>query len=173
MCHRWSLHRKKSNIRMFVPDTCICPICQTNFHTRNRLVKHLMENRVRSKHRSTTCGQDFMAQNPSPVPESKLQEIEARDAAERKSARKEGHSNVLICRHAVAGRPHILKGKTTKIVNRRDKQKNRRDSQTAGSSGTPDCTSERHSAAQAATDIRRTRLRDKTPVGDTWYGKGL
>ena len=49
--HRWSKHGVKNDIRAYIGDISSCPVCKTQFHSRARLIKHLLERRVRAKSR--------------------------------------------------------------------------------------------------------------------------
>ena len=97
--HRWAKRRITANVRTFIGDTSICAICGTDFFSRARLVKHLLERRVRSKTRGASCQAAFLQSNPAPVPATLLHELESRDAAAFKAERKEGHTSTI------AGRP--------------------------------------------------------------------
>ena len=53
--HMWSKHKVKASFRNKVGDISVCPVFHTQFHTRQRLIKHLLEKRVRAKNRSRSC----------------------------------------------------------------------------------------------------------------------
>ena len=97
--HQWAKHKVKCDVRSFIGNVTMCAVCGTDFHTRARLVKHLLERRVRSKSRGVSCQAAFMASNPTRVPVDLLSRLEESDAAQHKSNRLAGHTNVI------AGRP--------------------------------------------------------------------
>eukprot|EP00973_Karenia_brevis_P016527 2263551-Karenia_brevis.AAC.1 len=66
----WAKHRKRDHIRMHIGDESKCQVCGVDFHCRARLIKHLSETRLRSKHRRMTCREEFLASNPTTIPES-------------------------------------------------------------------------------------------------------
>ena len=93
--HRWFKHGIKSGWRKYVGDISVCPCCKTDFHTRARLIKHLAERRVRSRHRTQTCQEMLMELRPPIISEDALQLLETCDAEVLASARHRGHTNVL------------------------------------------------------------------------------
>ena len=70
-----------------------------DFVTRARLVKHLLERRVRSKARGESCQKAFLQTNPARTPSDIQHQLEARDAVQAKIDRKAGHTGII------AGRP--------------------------------------------------------------------
>ena len=109
--HKWSAQRTHSNIRDLVPDTSKCPICETDYFSRSRLIKHLLEKRVRSKNRAKSCRQEFIDSNPTPVDPEILADSERQGFHEGKAARISGHTNVFAKKPCQRSTEHILKGK--------------------------------------------------------------
>ena len=107
--HMWSEHGVKSSVRAHIGDITQCPICGVEFHQRVRLVKHLLENRIRSKNRTESCQSAFLNSNPPIISEEEVAILEKRDAALTKEARKGGHSHVLALRPCKHTKPSILK----------------------------------------------------------------
>ena len=108
--HRWHKHKMRSPIRNYVGDVSECPVCGVDFRSRTRLIKHLMETRVRSRHRTKTCREEFLLLNPKEIPTEVLDRLEKWSAEEIQQARQEGHTNVLARRPCKTSKPHILKG---------------------------------------------------------------
>ena len=106
--HKWAKHRIKSDVRTFIGDTSKCVVCGTDFRSRARLVKHLLERRTRSTTRGTSCQEAFLSRDPAPVPYDKLRELEARDAAQYKAERKMGHTSVIAKSACLRTQPSIL-----------------------------------------------------------------
>jgi len=107
--HQWSVHGIKSSVRNHIGDVSQCPICGVDFHCRGRLVKHLQENRVRSKNRTEACQSAFLNSHPPLIAEDILSELEKRDAKLISQARMEGHTNILAKRPCKPTKPSILK----------------------------------------------------------------
>jgi len=110
--HKWKVHGIKSDVRSKVADISVCPICHTDYHCRARLIKHLLEKRIRSKTRGYSCHQKFLersARMPD-VPKETLMALEARDAQMYREARKQGHSNLIVYKMPIKQSDHILKG---------------------------------------------------------------
>ena len=93
--HRWSKHRERCEVRRFIGNISQCPICYTDFVTRPRLVKHLLENRVRSVTRGISCRHAFIAGSPKVIPQDLFELLETRDAATAKADRRNGHTSVI------------------------------------------------------------------------------
>ena len=110
-CHKWSKHRTRCNIRQVIGDISCCPVCKTDFFSRARLVKHLLEKRVRSRFRAASCRELFLRSNPEMVPADCVQFLETRDAAVAKAARREGHTSLIADRPCQRHGPSILKRK--------------------------------------------------------------
>ena len=97
--------------------TCVCvyishcPVCKVEFHSRSRLIKHLLEARVRSKTRLESCRDAFLNANPARVGRDEFARLEAEDVQLTRKARKMGHSHVLADVPAKACAPSILKRK--------------------------------------------------------------
>jgi len=110
--HKWKVHRIKSDIRPKIADISVCPVCRTDYHSRARLIKHLLEKRIRSKTRGYSCHQVFLqrsARMPE-VPKETLAALEARDARMYKEARQQGHTNLIVYKMPIKQCDHILKG---------------------------------------------------------------
>ena len=107
--HSWSKHKQTSRIREYVGNESKCRICKVEFHTRDRLLKHLSERRVRSKHRKYTCAELWMDQDPPKVDDAVLCGLESSVKECRKRARREGHRHTIVERPAEASEPSILK----------------------------------------------------------------
>ena len=105
--HEWSKHGVRSNIRQFVGEVSVCIICGTNFGSRARLIKHLLERRIRSKCRNVSCQQAFLDSNPSLVPGEILKDLELRDSKRASSARREGHTSIIA--EGARNKPSVLK----------------------------------------------------------------
>ena len=73
-------------------------------------MRHLLETRVRSKHRSTNCQLEFLASNPHKVPPEVLAKLETKDFDSRKDARTNGRVNQLAVAPCIKHTPSILKG---------------------------------------------------------------
>ena len=74
-----------------------------------RLVKHLLETRVRAKSRTESCQAVFLRSNPPFVPEDELSALEAQDSKASREAREDGHHHVIVARPSKAAKPSILK----------------------------------------------------------------
>ena len=107
--HCWSKHGARCNIRRYIGDISCCPICGTDFFSRARLVKHLLEKRVRSKNRGHSCRERFLQTAMEEVPPATLRSLESRDAAVARAARRDGHTNVIASRPCQRHAPSILK----------------------------------------------------------------
>jgi len=77
--HKWALHKVKSSLRNRTGDLTQCPVCKVDVHNRVRFVKHLLERRVRAKHRTVSCREAFEALNMPEVPQALLNKLEAKD----------------------------------------------------------------------------------------------
>lgn len=107
--HQWAKHGTKSDIRTYVGDISLCPICKTDFVSRARLIKHLSERRARAKHRRTTCRQAFMSSVTYRVTDGILLKLESRDKNMYRCARKAGHMHVIAEVPCKRTAPSILK----------------------------------------------------------------
>ena len=115
-CHQWAKHRITSDFRKYVGPISKSPICEVEFFSRSRLIKHLSERRLRSKHRTRTCQDALLNSNLAQVPEHILEPLEAENTRERKVARKLGHTNVLSSRPAQPTRASILKRDPVQVI---------------------------------------------------------
>ena len=109
--HKWSKHKIRSDIRQYIGDVSVCPVCDTEFYSRARLVKHLLEKRVRSRTRGKSCRYLFLQKDLEIVPAANVQVLDSRDAAVAKVARREGHTSVIAGRPCQRHGPNILKRK--------------------------------------------------------------
>ena len=107
--HRWAKHRIKCDVSKFIGHVTRCPACQVEFHERVRLIRHLSERRIRSKHRTETCSQVILSNAFAPVSAPNLYKLELKDAEKRKQARRMGFSSVLSTQPALPTSQHILK----------------------------------------------------------------
>ena len=103
-------HDQVSLVNRTIPDIAVCPICNTNYHTRGRLVAHLSETRVRSQVRSTNCRTQFLALGWPILPASQLASFNERRNASARRMRKAGHTHDLAEAPARRGAPSVLKG---------------------------------------------------------------
>ena len=110
--HMYAKHKIKSSVRHYVGDISECPVCGTDFQTRNRLIMHLMKGSAKSKHRQDSCRVSFMKSRPSEVEPHLLRRLEAIDFESNKLARKHGHNQELAVRPYQRTRPPIHKGKS-------------------------------------------------------------
>ena len=94
--HLWYKHRVKTPIRKYIGDISICPCCSTDFHTRARLIRHLVTNLSKSKHKATlSCQQVFLGSSPEPIPSDEFTRLEERDKQVARVFRKKGHLQEL------------------------------------------------------------------------------
>ena len=107
--HMWSKHKIKSSFRQFIGNTSVCPVCHTDFCTRARLIKHLADRRVRSRHREQTCQQAFLASDPELVPPDELAELERVEAQDKKRQRRISSSAIIAAEPARPARQSALK----------------------------------------------------------------
>ena len=63
---------------------------EQSFFSRARLVKHLLERRIRSKNRTKTCAQEWLERFPEPIPDAEYERLEAEVAEQAAKARKAG-----------------------------------------------------------------------------------
>ena len=92
-CRR--VHGIKSSIREFVDGSGICPVCETNFHTRLRVLAHL------SDKRRTKCSSALQSGTFERLPSTEVTRLDQADAQARRAARKNGHTHALAIRSAV------------------------------------------------------------------------
>ena len=87
----------------------MCPSCGVNCHTRARLIEHLSERRLRSKHRRELC-RDVVLRTSTNVYVDAVTRLEQRDAEQSRDAMRAGHRHVIAgMQPAVATQAHILK----------------------------------------------------------------
>ena len=103
-------HNIVSVIHRIVPDIAVCHICYTNYHTRERLVAHLSETRIRSQVRRTNCRTEFLALGWPVLSPSQLASFNARRNADAKKMRRAGHTHTLAEAPVQRGAPSVLKG---------------------------------------------------------------
>ena len=108
--HKWSKHRERSQLRHFIADVSRCPVCNTDFRKRPRLIKHLMENRARSTTRSESCKSAFLATSPAKIADHIFMSLEACDAVNAKADRHLGHTSVIAKTPCCKGAPSVLRG---------------------------------------------------------------
>ena len=93
--HKRSKHGVRSAVIEYIPDTCVCPVCQVDFRSRLRLVTHASNSRVRSKTRQHTCRDVILSGILPKVPIDELGRLNARDRDARRAASKAGHSHEI------------------------------------------------------------------------------
>ena len=93
--HKWSKHGIRCKIRQFVDDETCCPVCDTEFYSRARLVKHLLEKRVRSRTRGVSCRDQFLLSRSKRIPTERVNMLDQRDANVAKAARRKGHTSSI------------------------------------------------------------------------------
>ena len=109
--HMYAKHRVKSEVRRYIGDISVCPICGTDFRSRDRLAVHLMNNAT-SKHRTVSCRNAFLQQKPIAIEHSSLLRIEARDAKANSAARKLGQGREKATKPCHRTLPWVHKGKS-------------------------------------------------------------
>ena len=121
--HKWSKHKLRCNIREFVSDISRCPVCCTEFFSRARLLKHLLDKRVRSSIRGALCRAWFLRRSLKSVPPERLIELDARDAAAVKTSRRQGHTNLVVDRPCQKQGPSILKRRLVPLDSARPRKR--------------------------------------------------
>ena len=112
--HKCVKHGSWVAVGALVPDISVCPVCDTNFWSRHRLVGHLSETRVRSRVRATTCNAELRkmwqvgAWKVDPV---EVADLEAQRRSELRNAQRRGSSHVPAVLPARRGKPSVLKGR--------------------------------------------------------------
>ena len=114
--HARSAHGRMSDFRSKIGDTSICPICQTEFYTRSRLIIHLSERRTRCRARGEPCQVALMRLQLPDVESELLKKLEAQDADTRRAYRRGGHRNVLSECPAAATRARPYAKRASAIV---------------------------------------------------------
>ena len=99
-----------SVINRTIPDIAVCPICNANYHTRERLVAHLSETRIRSQVRRTNCRSESLALGWPVLSPSQLASFNQRRNADTKNMRRAGHTHTLAEAPVQRGAPSVLKG---------------------------------------------------------------
>ena len=107
--HRWAKHRIRSDVRERIDDISECPVCRVDFTCRGRLIKHLLERRVRSKCRGRSCHDCFLELGWPCIDRDRFSQLEARDAKILAGLRRVGHTNLLADAPAKPTLESILK----------------------------------------------------------------
>ena len=84
-------HKAKSSVRKHIGDISVCPTCGSDFRSRARLIRHLLDKRVRSSRRSVSCQHAFLQSNPCTIPDHEYKRLEARDLMHARKHRKLGY----------------------------------------------------------------------------------
>ena len=82
-------HAARIDIRRFVDSDAVCPACKTNFRQRFRCIAHLSDSRRKN------CYLQILQMSLSPLPNERVQELDALDRFEKLEARKKGHTHIL------------------------------------------------------------------------------
>ena len=104
--HMRAKHKVRSCYNRYVGDWKACPMCHTVFHSRVHLVSHLAETRIRSKHRRTTCGTEFLDSNPQEIDPAVLERLNSTDRDAKKAALARGHTHVIATTPAMQSKPN-------------------------------------------------------------------
>ena len=107
--HRRKKHGYVSPLNDLVPDTSICPTCDSDFRNRFRLISHLSDQRVFSRTRGTSCHIEFMKSAPQPLPEQTRARLRVQQTEALCNARSAGHKHVIAHMPSLRGRPSVLK----------------------------------------------------------------
>ena len=107
--HAWSKHGVRCSIREYIGDISICMACHTDFKSRARLVKHLLEKRIRSTTRGISCRDAFVRSSPAKIEHGLFCSLEARDAQVAQACRLKGHTSVIAKGACKRGAPSVLK----------------------------------------------------------------
>ena len=114
--HARSAHGRMSDFRVKIGNISRCPVCETEFYTRSRLLRHLSERRVRSKARGEPCQTALLRLQLPDVPNEEFQKLEAEDASTRRSYRRGGHRTILSEIPATATKPRPYAAKVSAEV---------------------------------------------------------
>ena len=94
--HQRVQHARRIDVRMFVDDSGLCPVCLGNFVTRIRVIAHLSDRRPsRSACRSSLLDGSF-----SSLARNVVDALDERDRDLKRCARQSGHSHVIACQSA-------------------------------------------------------------------------
>ena len=96
LAHQRRMHGKRNPFRYFVDARCVCvcmcPVCACSFSTRSRTIAHLSEKRNRSNRVRQSCGQILLGRYYRPLPDDVVEGLDKKDAEQRASARRRGHT---------------------------------------------------------------------------------
>ena len=106
--HKHIMHNRMSCIPSRVGDWSVCPVCDTDFHSRSRLIAHLSDRRNRSVNKPSSCHHAFMS-DPS-LHGSSSEALNDQHRSTLSAAYKDGRTHEIAHLPAVRGRPSILKG---------------------------------------------------------------
>ena len=95
LAHQRAKHGLRSPVVALVGNVSTCPVCGNDFRSRLRLISHLSETRIRSKHSSSNCRLSFLATRPSEVPAGLLARLNKIDADARRTARRQGRTHEI------------------------------------------------------------------------------
>ena len=109
--HMSAKHGLKCEVRKHIGDISACPVCKTDFQSRNRLVMHLMKKTTKSLHRKVSCRVTFMRMDPPEINKNVLARLEKRDAATNRDARRRGHQREMVLQPCRRTAPAVHKGK--------------------------------------------------------------
>ena len=101
LAHKRAKHGVRNKIVELLDDISTCPICACEFHSRLRLMRHLSETRIRSKHSKTNCRFEFLSTERIPIDPAMAVTLNEKDRICRRTARKSGHSHVIATKLAV------------------------------------------------------------------------
>ena len=94
--HKRKKHHQLRSTDKYVPDWTQCPVCFTQFDSRESLIVHLSEYRVRSKHREFSCAEVFAHSDPHVVPQPILDELACKAKVHLKRNIKDGHTRHIV-----------------------------------------------------------------------------
>ena len=116
--HARIAHKVRSLPSVCVGDISVCQFCGTDFHCRLALVSHLSDTRIRSRVRGTSCGLQFVASNPTPLPPQVVAALNDEARVLRRNAFAKGHSHVLVVKPAVPSKRKITQGIPSELLSR-------------------------------------------------------
>ena len=114
--HCFKKHGVRHEIRQYVGAESMCRVCKCDFKTRARLIKHLLDRRVRSKSKQDCCADIWLNRATEKIPESLLIELESQVAHEERQARKQGRRHVLAEQAAVPARKRTADQSEAKVA---------------------------------------------------------